>query len=289
MSLMKEALEMRQVEHFDFYDFSIGESFQQILKRKIRNADFAIFVLTNNNINTLYEIGVAEGLGKKHFVLADKDFDVPFYLQNGLIIKVDLQDRDKVFNIVDSILLEVEKQQHRNSRLSRNHKKPRNNTDIYSRDIQDNLQSYLQQIQNIRINGHGKNLQYVLGEVFRTLKLTYVESNEDTDRGVDFAIWNDELDRVIGNPIIVEVKYGQLDGVRVSRAIEQVKNYALKSEAKVGLVLYLDKGNKRHQFKSSLVPLIIALDIEDFLTELLHSSFEKIILTQRNKIAHGVN
>ena len=93
---IKSILEDNQVEVFDLYDLSIGNSIQQILKRKLRQADFAIFVLSNNNKNILYEIGVCEGLGKQYLLILDKGADLSFYLENKLSVHANLKDKDSL-------------------------------------------------------------------------------------------------------------------------------------------------------------------------------------------------
>ena len=160
---------------------------------------------------------------------------------------------------------------------------------IYNQNIKENLHSFLNQISNLRESGHGKELEYLVEEIFKTINLNYVQKEPHLDKGVDFALWNDELGRVIGNPIIVEVKYGKLSKAVFKNAENQIKRFTEQSDAKLALLLYLDKRNKRHKIEPSLRPLIISYDIEDFVKDLIKESFENIILRQRNKIAHGID
>ena len=283
---IKNVLSENGVEVFDLYDYSIGESIQQILKRKLRQSDFAIFILTEENKNVLYEMGVCEGLGKQHFIFLDKNLTIPFYITNKLFIHADLNDRVFLKNSIEKILQDVSK---KSLKTSRKISKKKNQKDIsYNRDITDNLESYLPQIQRMRENGSGQEMETIVEDIFKTLKLNYVDNTTSKDKGVDFALWNDELGRIIGNPIIVEVKYGNLLNNIFENAEQQFRKYIEKSDAKIALLLYLDKRDKRHKIKSSLSPLIISYDLEDFTKELINSSFEKIILNQRNKIAHGI-
>ena len=283
---IKNVLAENGVDVFDLYDFSIGESIQQILKRKIRQSDFAIFILTEENKNVLYEMGVCEGLGKQHFIFLDKKLTIPFYLTNKLFIHSDLNDRVFLKNSIEKILEDVSKRRLKTSRTTTEKKNQKENN--YNRDIKDNLESYLPQIQRLREIGTGMELETIVEDIFKTLKLNYVNNTIARNKGVDFALWNDELGRIIGNPIIVEVKYGNLSNSIFENAEHQIRKYIEKSDAKIALLLYLDKGGKRHKIKSSLRPLFISYDLEDFTKELINSSFERIVLNQRNKIAHGI-
>jgi len=283
---IKSVLAENGVDVFDLYDFSIGESIQQILKRKIRQSDFAIFILTEENKNVLYEMGVCEGLGKQHFIFLDKNLNIPFYVTNKLFIHADLKNRTFLKNSIEKILQDLDKKRIRTSSTSKDKTKQQEYS--YNRDVQDNLESYLPQIKRLRDVGNGLEIEHIVEDIFKTIRLNYVENRTSRDKGVDFALWNDELGKVIGNPIIVEVKYGNLTESTFRNTEQQIRKYAEQADAKIAILLYLDKRNRRFKIKSSLHPLIMSFDLEDFTNELLESSFERLILSQRNKIAHGV-
>jgi hypothetical protein len=285
LSLLKTVLIENEIETSDIYDFSIGNSIQQILKRKIRQADFALFVISKENTNVIYEMGICEGLGKQHFIFLHKDYKVPVYLDNKLFIRTDLNDRTFLEMSVKKILQSVQKKSLIKSKKSKIYL---DKVKAYSEEIKTNLNSFLKQIKKLRKSGHGRELEYILEEIFKSIRLNYVENSTNRDKGVDFALWSNEIGKIIGNPIIVEVKYGNLNELSIRHAEEQLNQYVSKSDARVALLLYLDKENRRHKIKTSLNPLVIAFDVEDFATELLTHSFESLILNQRNKIAHGV-
>ena len=119
--------------------------------------------------------------------------------------------------------------------------------------------------------------------------MTFVENKSGRDAGVDFAIWSDELGKIFGNPIIVEVKLGNFSSIQIRNIEEQLKRYSDKADAKIAILIYLDKNKKRHKLQSSLSPLLFSYDLEDFIEDLLEVTFEKLVLNQRNKIAHGLD
>lgn len=285
LSSIKSVLAENDIDIFDLYDFSIGSSIQQILKRKLRQADFAVFVVTKDSKNVLYEIGVCEGLGKQSLIIIDKDANLPFYLENKLSLTANLNDRDFLKMTLHGFIDEMKSKR-------RPPQKPRTEDgkeiEIYSSDIKAVLSSLLEQTKDIRENGQGRELEYIVEEIFKTIHLKYADNSRGPDMGVDFALWSNKLGRILGNPIIVEVKFGRLGLDIFKKAETQIQRYAEKSEAKVALLLYLDRTGKRFKLSPSLSPLIIAYDIEDFITDILKSSFENVILTSRNKIAHGL-
>lgn len=284
ISNIKGILSDNDVDTFDLYDFSIGDSIQQILKRKLRQADFALFVISKESTNVIYEMGICEGLGKQHFIILEKDYKAPIFIENKLFIRANLQDRNFLQMSILKVLQSVKKKSIKTKRKIQE-KKPKEV--LYNQEIQDVLNSFKNQIVNLRNLGQGRELEYVIEEIFKTVRLNYVENSSNKDKGVDFALWSNELGKIIGNPIIVEVKYGNLSNSTIKNAELQLQQYINKSDAKVGILLYLDKKGKRFEIQSSLNPLIMAYDVEDFITDMLNHSFEGLVLNQRNKIAHG--
>lgn len=284
LSLVKSVLAENNVETFDLYDFSIGSSIQDILKRKLRQADFAVFVVSKDSKNVLYEIGVCEGLGKPSLIIIDKDASLPFYIENKLSLTANLNDRAFLKMTLLGFIDEIKAKRKPTKKTEKSNEKP---IDTYDNDKIEVLKSLLQQTKRLRESGHGRELEYVIEEIFKTIHLKYADNSKGPDIGIDFALWSNKLGRIIGNPIIVEAKFGRLSDDIFKKAEHQIKKYAETSDAKVALLLYLDKTGKRHKFQSTLNPLIIAYDVEDFINDLMNSTFESVILTSRNKIAHG--
>lgn len=285
LSLIKSILAENDVETLDLYDFSIGSSIQDILKRKLRQSDFAVFVVSKESKNVLYEIGVCEGIGKPSLIIIDKETNLPFYIENKLSLSANLNDRDFLELTLLGFIDEIGSKRKPTKTTKANEKEVAEN---YNDDIKQVLKSLLEQTKRIRENGQSRELEYVIEEIFKTVHLKYADNTRANDKGIDFALWSNSLGRVIGNPIIVEVKFGRLTNEIFKNAASQIKRYADTSDAKVALLLYLDKSNKRFNIDYSLSPLIIAYDVEDFIYELFQSSFENVILTSRNKIAHGL-
>jgi hypothetical protein len=286
ISFVKNILAEYNIETIDIYDLTIGDSIQQILKRKIREADFALFVISNSeSINVVYEMGVCEGIGKQHFIFLEKDFRVPSYLENQLFIRTDLKDRKFLKAAVEKILQAIRIEKSNKSSSIKQNKK----VQLYNASIKEILVSCIEQIRKLRQSGTGREFERVIEEIFKTLNLPYVENETNKDKGVDFVLWNDELGKILGNPIIVEVKYGFLSEGTFKDAEKQINKYIEKTDSKVALLLYLDRNGNRYKIKQSLFPLVISYDVEDFATALLTNSFESLVLAQRNKIAHGID
>jgi|GEM_PF-1619060 len=282
---LKEILTRNGVDVSDLYDFSIGESIQQILKQKIRQSDFAIFILSKENPNIMYEIGICEGLGKQHFILIEEDLKTPFYLESKLLLRVRLLEESFMRMTIEKILQDVKKKR---IKLTIRTKEDSKKKSGYNQATRDKLNLLLFQIKDLRKSGRGEKLEELAGDVFKAINLNYAGNTAGSDKGVDFALWNDELGKIVGNPIIVEIKHGRLSQQAIDCAESNIRKYAGETGAKVALLLYLDKEGRKYEARSTINPLVIFYDIEDFVRDIIDTSFERFILSQRNNIAHGV-
>lgn len=280
ISTLKSILEEEGVETFDIYDFTIGASIQDILKKKIRDSDFAIFIITGDSQNVFYEMGVCEGLGKPQFVILDSTLQPPFYLQNKLYLKASFNDKEFLKLSILKFINEVLKRKKKG--IIKNAEDP-----LARPETKEEIKELITKVKSLRSSGTEIELEQALEKLFKVLNIRHASNIGGVDRGIDFALWSDKLGRTIGNQILIEVKYGNLQENSFEKYQHQLLNYIERTEAKVALLLYLDRSGKRFKMTASLYPLIISFDIEDFLTELLNSNFENVLLNQRNRIAHG--
>lgn len=116
-----------------------------------------------------------------------------------------------------------------------------------------------------------------------------VEAGPSTgNRRVDLAVWLDELQPVIANPILVEVKYlgsAQQVGPRV---VESFIGELDKAKAQVGLFVHHPSfaGESRVPQKRTL-PLVISLSATELVRLLSEQRLAAEILTRRNRAVHG--
>ena len=286
-SKIKDILNELRVDFFDNYDFSVGDPIQYLEKGKIKEADFVIFILKNNDPNVIYEIGICEGLGKQYIIIVDKDSKESIFLSNKLHIRADLDNNYIISDTIKKFLYN-----NYNNSYSSKYKEKLSLIDKYPQNTINALKDILNEINIIRNSPHSNNNAYkieiITGKIFSILKLNYVENDTDKDNGIDFALWNDNLSKIIENPIFFELKYGKFNKERLEKTENQIIKYIEISNAKAGILLYLDIENKRHNISPSLHPLIFSYDLEDFVKELIQNTFEAFLLTQRNKIAHGL-
>lgn len=260
------------------------------MQSKLREADFAVFVLPHSEQaeykNTMYEIGVCDGLGIPFFiVLTGKPIDLPFFLKDAPFASLNSEDKDFLKVSINAFINNAI--QKRSSRRKKSHYTLEHPS--YGPEIRNKLHSLESQVAHIRANRQGLELESLLATVFDTIGITHVRNPSGRDRGVDFAIWSNELASVIGNPIIAEAKTGRMTDASIDEPMEQIQKYLTETGARFGILFYLDiEGRRISRGVPYKWPNIIAFDVEDFIQELQTLKFDTIILVNRNALVHAL-
>jgi hypothetical protein len=108
------------------------------------------------------------------------------------------------------------------------------------------------------------------------------------DSGVDLALWIDETQSILGNPILVEIKAGRLSQSKIDMTFHRVSNYLLSTGLQLGLLVYLDTEGRTFKVQSIRLPLVICLSFAQLVDELRSGTLPSTLLDIRNKAAHGL-
>ncbi len=281
-SSLRRILGRLGVQSIDAFDFEIGDSISASVKSKIRASDFAIVVLSEQNSNVLYELGICEGLGKPVFLLVEDSYNTPPFVSNYIYLRASLDNESLLIISLENFIAQLRK----NKTALRGRKKSfvdkKNETSSVTR-------NYLSQIDRLRSQGQPTEIEESVRRLFKELSISIETiSDRSKDVGVDFAIWADKLSNTIGSLVLVELKYGSLNERKIQSAERQLQTYLERSEAKAGILLYLDREGKRFKENFTFTPLILRYDLEDFIKQINISSFEDAVLSKRNKMVHGI-
>lgn len=239
LKTIRQLLQSMNIETTDAYDYQYGDPIDINLKSRIRKSDFVVIVLSNTDKNALYELGICEGLGKPVFLLMRDEAVIPHITQKYFYLKLQPDKED---------ILKASLQQFINQ-LSKNHKL-RNRPKKYSKEKHSKtvFSKYINEIKELRLTGDPIQVEDLLHNIFQELQILFDYRENRTskiDKGVDFAIWDERLSNVVGNPILVELKIGNLSKGIINRAELQLKNLLLNANTNMALLLYLDRSNKR--------------------------------------------
>jgi hypothetical protein len=278
---IENVLSNLKIGFHSFYDFSIGTSFSDIIKNKIRESDFVISILTTESNNVYFELGVANGLNKPLFILIDKELKVPFFLEKNIYVQTNFTNLTLFELAISNFVLDLKT---KSPKLSKQ-KNIKNYLTI------DETKKLIKNISHIRKETNRQKIEY---EIFLLLKYIFSKLNiksttiSDSPRseGADILIRSKELSPYFGNPLFVEIGAGILNKQRLINAQDKLSGYINNTDAKGGIILYLDINNKRFTFPSKY-PNILCFDLEDFVLGILSEGFEEFIIKKRNELVHG--
>ena len=281
ISFLKQILKGNDISFIDI--FSISELKNEIIvdiKEKIKISDFTIGVLNSKsqyNSNVLFEIGVSYGLGKPTFIiLSDNIIDLPSNLKNIKYYRSPL-DNIKLLNLGVSDFLEELQKKRKTKKFTLPKKSPLNENLITGK---------LNEISNIRRSGDSKRFDLFVNSLFEDLKINFSKTDTINDRNFDFIIWQEDQSGNASKLLLVETKIGNLNFSMIKDIENQLKNSLIQEKSEFGLLLYLDKSGKKFTENYSLSPLIIRMDIEDFVKSLDKNNITSLLLERRNQIVN---
>ena len=285
-------LEENNIQAYDDYDFlPTAKTLQETTREKIKEADFIIGVISSNNPqNVYYELGVASGLNKPIFIILDKEIDLnslPLDLENQIYVRASLSDTNFLRLSLAGFTSNYTSNKKLKTIINKNQSIPVLTWEEAS--------AYLERLIYIRNHDStfstGSEIETMIEEIFQKAHLAFGRNrniNSAKTHSPDFALWIDDLNPIIGNPIFVEVKAGVLSDDIYINAYEQLKHSMITGNARAGILLYFNKNEFTFKNNSSVSPLIMSFNIEDFIKELTEKSLDRLVLESRNKIVHGI-
>jgi hypothetical protein len=101
------------------------------------------------------------------------------------------------------------------------------------------------------------------------------------------ALWVDEIQSRLGNPILVELKTGDLSTQLLQDTEHRLRNDLRRIDAPAGLLIYFDKERRLLHTDSSEYPYVFAFEVDELLSVLRHESLAEAILKKRDRKAHA--
>jgi len=253
---------------------------------EIQAADAVIAVISEETSNVFFEIGMAVGLRKPVLALLSPGITVPAFGSSFNYLTTDLADSE-VLRLAVKRFLHKPRERHKKRRKKRRKKQLIRKSD--SQIPGTPVHAIIEQLSVLRQSGDGYALERTVAELLRAAGVSTVEQYKGAaDRGVDFAVWSDELRSSLGSPILIEVKSSKLDEMSFQIAYSRLAKLVQESGSAAGLFLYLDKGGRRFQKPANWIPSVLWFDLEDFAKRLSRKSFATVLVEHRNRIVHGL-
>jgi hypothetical protein len=269
-------LKSKGIHSIDVYTVS-RHHISPSVEEEIESSDFLLAVFSPRipNPNVLYEIGFAKGAKKPIFLIVQDEGAIPQFLTETVYVRSSLDDRGLISFYLDQFL---SKRKESGKKVTRWTKRPSLRPD------RANLEKRLE---IIREQGTGRAFLQLVKDLFESQGFVVDASDSMIDTGVDMSIWVDSLDSSFGNPILVELKMGNLSEPALERAEEQMRSYLHKTNARSGLLIYFDRRGRRFHQSKLQTPLVLRLSISDLIEKSAERPVDRVLLRERNRVAHG--
>jgi len=277
-SVIRQVLESRGIAPYEIDEVATaGVSIPQLLADCLKQADLVVAVLGGgkSNDNVLFELGFAMALGKRILALVPSDEQLPISEIPYLRARAD--NKEAIEFGIDQILdmpwakLEAPRDQVRKTRPIG--------------DLADRLLTLIRK--NVGPLKE-KDLEMIIRDVIGASGISSVSYSSEmmTPAGrADMAIWSEDFEPWVGNPVVIEIK-SQLRGRdHVDDALAQLERILDSTHTECGLLIY--QGDQPDFPKSVRHSRIFVLTIEQLLDSLRDTSLADLLRKLRNQRVHG--
>ena len=271
-----EVLGELKIDYFDMYSGEIGMNIATSVFNAIQESQIVIAIVSKMASNVLFEIGMAVGAGKAVFLLIDDKVNIPTDLRGMTYIKINENLKENLFLPLKFIMEGRKKKQKID--LSNIYKTALVNV---SDDI---CREKLEEIKKCDSGMQFEKLVYELFEEFKGQYATLKFSDVTRDVGYDIAVWIDELEDKIINPVKFDLKFGDVTGKQLDNSIKNTLKFSKSGE--LTIVLYYNRNNNLIHYNSGIQNIVV-VEFESFICKVFECGLAQAIWYFRNLSAHG--
>lgn len=275
---LREVLEARSIKVKDAFHIPTSKlSISMAIEKEIRDSDFVCAIISSNSSpHIFFEIGLAKGAEKPIFIIFENENEIPLDLKNIAYVKTSSKDKEAIAFSLDQFLDKYKKIP-KSAYYRKNERKTKKPLDSFF-------------MQNLDLISQHREIEMFLVDLFENLEDVRIVTKETySDNQIDMVLWVDKLESNLKNPVLIEVKVGNLSKNKLKNAEDQLIKYLKNANASTGLLIYLDRENRHFKPSESKIPLIIWLEFHDLVQWLYELSLADIIVKERNKMAHYLN
>ncbi len=280
-SVLRRIIEAERAVPDDAFSIDAGEDVVSAVLTRIRKADLVI-ALFGEGAWTAYEVGVADALRKPVLLIVRGEQRLPDQLARRVGLRTTVTDTEVLRLTLRKLLEDVRKNPkrlitHRSKRTSR-------------RPATGEAPRLAARIRSARADPAPLVVEELAQDLLRSVSATVAaQPRAERDKGVDFAVLDDDLSASVGGTLLVEVKAGNLSQDRLKTAEAHLLRALHEAGARLGLLLYLDAEGRRFPQRAWEIPNVLRFDLEDLAVALLDRPLASIVLEHRNRLAHGIS
>jgi hypothetical protein len=274
------AVEERGLHAIRVEELGTGLSISELLRQSMGRADYVIAVVGENpNANVWYEVGMASGMGKPVLVLASHHGAFPLAASGLTYLKADPDNRKAIEFGLDQLLS-----------APKAGATPPASVKGETHPIGASADRLLGTLKGFRETGTVPESQ-LIDLIHEAIKESGVSALSKESRGegrwvADLAVWSDDLEPWIGNPLVIEVKTALTGRDSLEKAIAQVSNMLDETRSPHGLLLYLT-ARPTILYGGPYDPRVMVMSVEDFIGGLRDAGLGELLRRARNDIAHA--
>jgi hypothetical protein len=269
-AVLRQALEEKGIRWTDQTSVTAGSSWLDVLDRELFRSDFVCTILpAEREGNILFELGIAYAKGKPILAFIASSLRVPSDILSLTYVRSDPTDPEAVRLALNAFL------EHAGPTPPRRTRTPSRKVKATSEQPKSALPA------------SPLELERQTADLLKRAGFIVSEPTERRDQGADFAIWIDELEHSLGNPLLVEVKAGDLSPGRLREAASQLRHYVSKTHGRCALLIYWDRINREFPPAPSEWPLILQLSGASLTTLVSRGKLIQELVRLRNAAVHG--
>lgn len=278
-SALRNALERQSIRWTDVTSVKPGLSIINTIESAIRHSDFICVVIPQDAkvSNVYFELGLARGFRKPVLLFIEPGVDIVTDIGQIDYVRAAVDDQQVIdFNL--DVFLDHFSRKFKNRPKKLAAKRGRINVKW----TMDKLAS----IWEISPNIAGQTFEKLVARLFEQAGAIVTRQPKHYDRGADMAIWLDEVQSSLGNPLLVEVKFGRITNSMLNEAEEGLRSLISKGHARAGFLIYLDRERQHFAKTRRYWPLVIRLDAYELVELISHNELVNTLLQERNQVAH---
>lgn len=272
-------------------------SITSVIKSELDRSDFVCVILPRaaNSASTLFELGVAVGLGKPTMVLAEQDVVMPVDVADWPFGRISLDKPDTIRVAVNSLLQNLERKRRplrekapQPAVTAQTYPSPPPQLGRVPEQAFDREQAFaqLREIKTLSPTDRAPKLETFVSSLFEKVGIPAALESGRPDRGIDLAFWLDEVSRVIANPIFVEVNT-RLSPNSWKESSDRLSHYLTAMRGQCGLLVTLEPPPPDIPRFTPTLPIIVTLSAEELVSLLWNRRLGKELIRIRNRAVHG--
>lgn len=273
LDVLTHALRDRDIRIVVPQGLPVGAELGTEISSLVAGVDLVIGVLTRERRSewVLFELGLAWARGKRILLFAPpNNVHLPSTLRGLLTVRANLSNREAIEFALDQLLAAPE--------LSPRPASLRETV----RPLGPSARDYLQRSADGADAVPEADLERLVSDALGEAGVGAIVTSRERDQGADLAIWSDNLQTSVGNPLLIEIR-ARSPGSKTSDAARELSAYVSASGSRWGLLLYGEGPEEQRGLPAN----VLALSVSRLFHRLQDETFDDVIRDLRNRRVHG--